>query len=257
MKKLFCAVLFLASSGCFAEESLESFLLKYPEPLYQDLVIGDDIYPVGTDVCAPRYALIRPILDQFDRPFSVLDLGAAQGYFSFRIAGDYPESACVMVEANNTSYYAWHGDMLNDLCHLNGHLNNIYYLNRRMDLADLSLMNEREHFDVVIAFLVVHLMHDTLQEQIKIVDCLLHLGENLILEVASDVGVVHSSYVEYLSQKLDCEYLGEVSRHKDPNSNSKGKLFWFKRKSDRPANTNSSPIQKETFVNLSGVYPIE
>ncbi len=240
-----------------AETAFESFLLKYPGSIYQDIVIGNDIYPIGSDLCEPRYELIRPVLDQFNRPFSLLDLGAAQGYFSFRIANHYPDSSCVMVEANNTSYYFNHGDMLYDLCLLNRHLNNIFYLNKRMDLTDLSFLNQKEHFDVVIAFLVVHLMHENLREQIRIIESLLNLGDNLILEVANDVDVIHTSYVEFLSHGLDCQYLGEVKRHKDPNSQSTGKLFWFKRKASRPINRHGFPINRETFINLCGVYPKE
>lgn len=256
IKEALCALLFL-TSYVSAETPLESFLFKYPGSIYQDLVIGSDIYPIGSDLCEPRYELIKPIFDQYDRPFSSLDLGAAQGYFSFRIANDYPNSSCVMVEANNTSYYAHHGDMLYDLCLLNRHLNNIFYLDRRMDLSDLSYLNQKEHFDVVIALLVVHLMHETLQEQIKIVESLLTLGDNLIIEVANDVGVIHTAYVEYLSHTLNGQYLGEVKRHKNPHSQSTGKLFWFKRGTSQHINNNDSPLQKETFNNLGGVYPKE
>ena len=238
-----------------AETPLDFFLQKYPGPIYQDIVIGNDIYPIGTDLCEPRYKLIQPIPDLYDRPFSVLDLGAAQGYFSLRIARDYTHSSCVMIEANNTAYYARHGDMLHDLCLSNFELSNLCYLDRRIDLADLSFLNQREHFDLVIAFLVVHLMHETLQEQVKIIDSLLSLGDNLILEVANDVGVIHTSYVEFLSHSLDCQYLGEVRRHKDPNSPSTGKLFWFKRKGLPLENSDHTGIQQETFIHLNGTYP--
>lgn len=256
MKKILLALSFFFTSWVNAETPLELFLDKYPGPIYQDIVIGNDIYPIGTDQCDTRYELIKPILDLYTQPFSVLDLGAAQGYFSFRTAHDYPQSSCTMIEANNTSYYAHHGDMLYDLCQLNGHLNNIFYLHKRMDLSDLAFLNQKEHFDVVIAFLVVHLMHDNLQEQIKIIESLLTLGENLILEVANDVAVVHSAYLEFLSHSLDCQYLGEVKRHKDPISQSTGKLFWFKRKTFQPTMERKDIlIQKETFLHLGGVYP--
>ena len=48
---------------------------------------------MGTDDCGPRYGMIKPVLDRLDGPFSVLDVGAAQGYFSFRIAQEYPQSS--------------------------------------------------------------------------------------------------------------------------------------------------------------------
>jgi hypothetical protein len=217
--------------------------------------VNNQIIAVGTDQCAKRYELIKPVLDQYNGKFSVLDLGAAQGYFSFKIAHDYPDSSCIMIESNNTSYYSKHGDMLYDLCILNQHLNNIYYLQKRMSLSDLSYLNKNEHFDILIAFLVVHLMDETLQEQIKIIESLLNLTDNLILEVANDVGVTHTSYVEFLSTKLNCQYLGEVKRHKDINSSSTGKIFWFKRDANNQSKNTHFPIQVETFTKLNGVYP--
>jgi hypothetical protein len=238
----------------FSAADIEMFTKKYSGPIYQDILIGTEIHAIGSDHCEPRYQLIRPVLDRFDRPFSVLDLGAAQGYFSFKIASDYPQSSCVMVESNHTSYYALHGDMLGDLCTLNSHLTNVAYLNKRMGVSDLAFLNQREHFDVIIAFLVVHLMDNTLNEQNKILEELLKLGDNLIIEVANDVGVLHTTYVEYLANRLGAEYLGEVKRHKDPESTSTGKMFWFKSKTPQATFT---PLHAETFQHLNGVHPAQ
>jgi len=248
-----------------AEEiSVDAFFQKYPGLIYQDLVVHNTIYPVGTDLCSPRYELIKPIFDIYkDRPFSFLDLGAAQGYFSLRTAHDYKESGCVMIEANNTSYYAHHGSMLHDLCLMNSHLKNIFYLDRRMSLADITYLKSNEHFDVVIAFLVVHLMHEKLQGQTRIIEALLELGDNVIIEVANDVNVLHTAHVEYLGHianpAYDCTYLGEVKRHKDPKSTSTGKMFWFRKKVLRAAGRKKGasliPLQASTFNHLHGVYP--
>lgn len=231
MKKsnLICgiALLFCLSIAVHAEVPLGSFLSKYQDPIYQDIVIGNHIHEIGTDLCAPRYELIKPLLDRYTKSFTLLDLGAAQGYFSFRTATDYPHSSCVMIESNNTSYYAHHGDMLYDLCRMNSHLENISYINKRINLTDLQLLNKDKHFDIVLALLVVHLMDESLHEQIKIIEELLQLGDYLIIEVANDVGVVHTAYVEYLCDALKGQYLGEVKRHKDICSTSTGKLFLF------------------------------
>lgn len=260
MKKT--VLLLILSLACFREifsslkttsGDLESFLNRFPEPIYQDIVIGKIIYPIGTDRCDDRYELIKPILNLYDRPFSVFDLGAAQGYFSFRIAQEYPQSSCIMVEADETFYYSRHGSMLYDLCLKNRDLNNIFYLNKKMNLSDLIFLNHREHFDVVIAFLVVHQIDQGLEKQIKIIKNLLQLTDNLILEVANDVDVILTSYVEYLSQSLNCRYLGEVKRHKDPASKSTGKLFWFKQDQSSFKGPVSIEIQSETFTRLNGV----
>lgn len=257
MKTLLFFLLITVTCNLPADEYLDRFLESYPGCIYQDIVIGDNIFPIGTDLCDCRYELLKPVLDNFEGSFSVLDLGAAQGYFSFRIAREYPLSSCVMVESNHTAYYSLHGDMLYDLCQLNSHLKNIYYLNRKMDIHDLHLISMNEHFDLVIAFLVVHLMHNELNEQIKILKTLLKLSDNLIIEIANDVGVIHSSYVEYLSDSLEATYLGEVNRHKDSNSKSKGKLFWFKKNNDvAEINRNKdTPLHRTTYELLNGVFP--
>ena len=228
MKNVFFGLLFLLSLR--ADGSIELFQNKFSGDIYQDIVIGSQIHLIGTDLCEPRYELIKPVLDQLNESFSVLDLGAAQGYFSFRIAQDFPKSSCLMIEANDTSYYSRHGDMLKELCVYNSDLSNLSYLNKRVDINDLEVIGHEKHFDVALAFLVVHLMHDSLDGQMKIIQSLLTLADNLILEVANDVGVIHTAYVEYLSEKLNCQYLGEVKRHKNQDSKSTGKLFWFKQK---------------------------
>jgi GR25 family glycosyltransferase involved in LPS biosynthesis len=241
--------------------TVESFLQKYTEPIYQDLVIGGEIHRIGTDVCESRYQLIAPVLDRQRGPFSVLDVGAAQGYFSLRIAQDYPQSWCVMVESDDTSYYAHHGSMLHDLCAMNPHLPNIMYLDRRLDLSDLSYLSGAEHFDVVLALLVVHLMDDRLREQARILEALLNLGDHVILEVANDVNHLHTAYVEYLSDTFGAQCLGEVKRHKDPHSTATGKLLWFTRQPSRSAGDGTGrrlpPIQEETFQRFHGAYPAD
>jgi hypothetical protein len=83
--------------------NIETFFKKYPLPIYQDIIIQGKVVSQGTDLCAPRFELIRPVLELYDRDFKLIDLGAAQGYFSFRTAREYPHSFCVMVDANTTS----------------------------------------------------------------------------------------------------------------------------------------------------------
>jgi len=239
--------------------TIGSFMRRYPEPIYQDLLVSGETYRVGTDLCEFRYEVIKWVLDMPDGAFSVLDLGAAQGYFSFRIAREYPQSTCVMVESDDTSYYAHHGSMLHELCLMNGDLPNVVHLNKRLDEADLAYLAGAEHFDVVLALLVVHLMEDTLREQVRILDVLLGLGEHVIVEVANDVGVLLTAYVEYLGEALDAHFLGEVKRHKDPRSTATGKLFWFTRRSGGPDASRTparSPlgVAASTFTRLNGVH---
>lgn len=255
IRLLFLYCLFTLFSCFGAEEmNLENFLKKYSLPIYQDIIYHNQVISQGTDICDTRFEIIRPILDMYQRPFKLLDLGAAQGYFSFRTAREYPESFCVMIEAN-TSYHAYtkHGDMLYDLCLLNSDLKNICYLNKSMNLSSLSFLSTHEHFDVVLALLVIHLMYENLSDQMKVIEHLFSLGDNIILEVANEVAVPLTRYVESLSHKIECEYLGEVKRHHNSLSTSTGKLFWFKR--NNPSASHSQMLSNKVFVQLNGVYP--
>lgn len=212
-----------------ASVTIGSILQKHPEPVYQDLVAGGRIYHVGTEICDGRYELLRPVLDLQGGRFSVLDLGAAQGYFSFRIAQDYPQSTCLMVDADAAPGSVHHGSILRDLSQLNAHLPNVTFLEQRMDRLALSRPGGIRHFDVVLALLVVPLMDERLKEQIEILKALLNLGDHLILEVASDIDALHTAYVEYLSDALDAQVLGTVRRHKDLHSTATARLLWFAR----------------------------
>lgn len=256
--RFFYAPLLFSSYCLYAEQiDIETFFKKYPLPIYQDIIIQGKVVSQGTDLCAQRFELIRPILELYDKDFKVLDLGSAQGYFSFRTAREYPHSFCVMVDANTTSYYAYakHGDILYDLCLLNSDLKNICYLNKALTINDLTYLNQNEHFDVIFGLLVVHLMYDNLASQVQVIHQLLSLGDNVILEVANEVAIPLTQYVESLSTKIECEYLGEVKRHYDTKSTSTGKLFWFKKY--QTASKNSQKMQEKIFHHLNKVYPVD
>jgi ubiquinone/menaquinone biosynthesis C-methylase UbiE len=235
-----------------------SFLQLYYNQIQQDILINNEIIAFGTDHCASRYELIKPVLNRYHGHFSVLDVGAAQGYFSFSIARDFPDSHCVMIEANDTSYYANPGRMLAELCKLNVHLPNIYYLNKTVNIEDMRYLNENEHFDIIMAFIVLHRMENKLKAQIEMIQCLLSLGDNIILEVANDTGVTLTSYVEFLSTKTDCQYLGEVNRHKNPASTSTGKLFWFRSNNSATSGRqkHKNILSQQTFLRMNGIHPL-
>lgn len=247
---------FLFCSHLHAEidRNYEGFCSKYPGPAYQDLWINNRCVRPGTDVCSTRYEMLLPILNQYTAPFSVLDLGAAQGYFSFRIAENYPHAQCIMV-GTNTNYYGNHGDMLYDLCHLNNHLKNVVYLNKLIDLEDLRRLSSREHFDVLLALLVVHQIDESLPKRALIIDALLELADHVIIEVSNDVAPELASYVENLSKKIKSIYLGEVRRHYNFSSTATGKLYCFTKDPKSTQVHSSQGISSQTFTDFHGVYP--
>jgi cobalamin biosynthesis Co2+ chelatase CbiK len=230
-----------------------SFLLageileKYPAPTYQDVLVRNEVVGVGTNICADRYEMIKHIFGLYQRPFKVLEIGAAQGYFSFRIANDYPLAHCIMIEEDN-DYYAYHGRMLLDLCRLNNHLGNISLLRKKISMQDLEYLSSAEHFDVVMVFLVIHQLDDDLHNQMKILELLLKMGDHVIIELADDAAPLLTAFAKYKGRQLNFEYLGEVKRFKDPAIPHIGKFFWFKPQTEPLLN-------EETLRRFNRVYP--
>jgi hypothetical protein len=234
------------------QKIVTSLLNKYPQTIYQDVIIHNQVVKTGTNICDVRFEKIKPVLESLHKPFSVLEIGAAQGYFSFRMAYEYPYAHCTMIERDG-GYYTYHGGLLYDLCNINK-LDNITFLKTDLTYKDLVFLNKKEHFDVVLAFLVVHQLAETLPEQIAFFNTILSLGDNVIIEVAAEVAVDMSNFIINLSEQCDCEYLGEVLRKHD--SPDIGYLYWFKR-GKKHSTKNTYKICKESFQRLNGVYPHE
>lgn len=166
----------LNASGILLSNSMSTLLDQLSKEKYfpyQDIIINNQLIcpGVGTD-CQSRYNVIAPIVQQFKRPVKVLDLGANNGYFSFKLAYDY-QAFCVMADTSNR---------LLDLCHYNDQLASIVYLQKAITLDDLKLIAKQEHFDLVLALNVIHHLDGPSQE---IIDTILSLGTVVIIETPS------------------------------------------------------------------------
>ena len=133
---------------------------------YQDRWVAGRTAKIGQRECVSRYQAIRDILDLYTRPFTVLDLGASEGYFSFRISEDYPATV-VAIEG---------GSQLLPLCEEN-HAE-IIHLPHRITVRELQLLATCEHFDVVLALNVLHHFSDSEGAAKAVMD----LGDNVIIE---------------------------------------------------------------------------
>jgi tRNA1(Val) A37 N6-methylase TrmN6 len=72
--------------------------------------------------CASRYEPIKVVLEKYTRPFSVIDIGANIGYFSFRIAEDFPHATVIMVENKPDLYALCMANNLQNIIMLQTHL---------------------------------------------------------------------------------------------------------------------------------------
>jgi hypothetical protein len=193
---------------------------------YQDSVINGKIVEKGERSCSPSYLVLKQIFDKYQRPFTVLDLGAAQGFFSFMTAHEY-NATCVMVEGDYD--YQNHTSKLLDLCKQNTKLDNIIFLKQLIDLNFLKNLADCEHFDVTLALNFVH--HSGLDWQ-KTIDLIVELGDNLILEnppadeleipnFEKDKRASIDKYMEQIGAKL----IGGTERFN--KSISKSKIWWL------------------------------
>jgi len=253
---------------CRRDEFL-NFCRQNRPKLYQDIFVKGKVLFQGVNICDTRYDIIKPILQSYKGYFSLLDLGAAQGYFSFRVGTEFPKAQCVMVEHTNDKekHYSHHQDMLYQLCHLNSHLKNISYLHKEISFPTLDYLNKEEHFDVVLAMLVIHQVDRSMDVRGKLLQNLLKLGDHVILEVSNDVAPELWDYVRDELSKSEthhCKFLGEVERYYDPKTaydgkfpNGKGEFYLFTRKHktrESYAHKHPQRIKRSTFKAMNGVY---
>lgn len=118
--------------------------------------------------CASRYEAIKKVLDDFRRPFSVIDIGANMGYFSVRIAEDYPMATVVAVDDKAE---------LPKIVQKNGY-DNCCVIPKRFTAAEIKTLAECEAFDVVLALNVLHHM----PQPMKALEAMRSLGAILISE---------------------------------------------------------------------------
>src|SRR3990167_10755266 len=155
---------------------------KYGYEQYQYVVVNGHVLlnmpPTNGQQPEKRYEILEQFLKLYKRPFTMLDIGAAQGYHSLRAAWDYPDSVFVMIEGNNPSY-PLSGDQLLSICKCNTKLDNIIHLNKPIYINDLIELGKCEHFDVVLALNIIHWLGSDYKQ---VIEALLTLGDHIIIE---------------------------------------------------------------------------
>jgi hypothetical protein len=185
--------------------------------IYQDIYSRGKIKKSGIRTCSDRYEGLKFLFNKYNRPFSILDIGANFGYFSIRAAEEYNAISTMIQPAPQST------KILLDLCEENSHLN-LITLNKRINGQELKELSKCERFDVVLALNVVH--HIKEKNIIDIINSIRKLGTYIIFENPSDQdkGTCGKGTVKQINQyieKFPHTILGEFSRHTDPNSKSK------------------------------------
>jgi len=137
---------------------------------YQDIWKKGKLVEAGERDCESRYQEIRELAKLYKRPFTVLDIGANCGYFSIRLAEEFPHCTCVAVEP---TYFK-----LEDV----SHLDNLVVLTKPLNLKSLTNLGRSERFDIVLCLSAIHYL-DPVASYRTILDSLVQLGTHLVLEL--------------------------------------------------------------------------
>ena len=79
--------IFLLPQLCVIQGYNFTDITAYGYEQYQDIIINTELIKKasGKHQCSVRYDLLKDkLLHKYKRPFTMLDLGASQGYYSFR-----------------------------------------------------------------------------------------------------------------------------------------------------------------------------
>jgi len=204
---------FALATPFFLRACIDDFSL--PE-LYQDVLIRGRVVRQGVRSCSDRYLAIKPVLDTLPKDFKSLDIGASQGYFSFRMAEEYRARCTMVEEAYSISQAKWRtGDLLNYLCRKNDHLENVVLLQKKFYAEDFQLLSQHESFDVVLAFSVIHHMKKSPEEDntvyADVIDKLLKLAPVVIIENPVNTGF-HTRFIRNILQEKGGKILYTTSR---------------------------------------------
>ncbi|MDA8580440.1 class I SAM-dependent methyltransferase [bacterium] len=162
---------------------------------------GEEI--AGVRECADRYEIIRKYAERFDRPFTVLDIGANYGYFSIRLMEDFD---CVSVMGECVPQYF---EELTRLVDANGCDKGIVF-KHRFSQHSLRQLAEVEHFDLVLAMSIVHHIDGDVNETIRLIR---NLGDHTIIEVANENNACGQKQVKTTAIGEDWQHLGIGKSH--------------------------------------------
>ena len=173
---------------------------------YNDIRINGKTLSLGYRNSEKRYSEIFKFCKKFNRPISVLDLGAAEGYFTFRLAEDF-DGVFVAVESNPER-------KLLELCKKNNDPK-VLLLNKQMNLKNLKNIKEVQHFDIVLALNIVHHFDEPFQD---VLETLVSMSSFCFLEHPNSLENESTKNSQRLdTEKLDLEKFKPILLNKNPS----------------------------------------
>lgn len=253
--------------------------------VYQDIIINNKLFIKGKRNCEDRYNCMKKFIN-CKRPFTILDIGANFGYYSLKIANDFPNSYVVMIQQPGVE-----SKLLNEILKANTNLNNRTCLLELKCNADyMEKLAECEHFDYIICNNILHHMNDYK----RVYESLKKMCKYLIIETPpvndnKSCGQNHLNEIYNLVNK-DCDIKSneKFQRHTNKSTYShiyflqfdnlvyKSKAYYnstlvrqdnyihefsdnkrtFSKKNEENSKTNYIyGINLRTYIDLNGIYP--
>lgn len=178
---------------------------------------------------------MRPILDLYERPISILAIG--ENELIQEIARSYPVT-CVIAGSKKIEVLG---------------TDQVIHLKKNLSLEDLQDLNRREHFDLIIA---MHSLHK-LEAWKAALDELFKLGDHLIVEISPENTPEAASHPAIFGL---ARYLTNLGLTIDLDTPEKDHFLWycFKPKSVYPhlyAQAKKKGISLSTYKKHHGCYP--
>ena len=165
-------------------EKIKAFCHNYKP--YQDIVINNEIVYKGwnSDYCALRYEIIKDIMsffiNDYEKQLKLLDVGAAQGYFSFRLSGDFNITSFMIENGQSASDASAQESLifLKELCLCNNDTNKVCIIPASVNHDTLAQFSPHS-IDIALALSIIHHLPDWKE----VIDTLATIAKLVIIEI--------------------------------------------------------------------------
>ena len=139
---------------------------------------------------------------KYDRPFTVLDLGAGDGTISMALAQEFPDSVFVMLERNIGLDQKKASTLLEHLEEEESP-SNLVLLNKSINVKEIETLSKTEHFDIILAFDFLQRIHlPKMFTPRALLNFTIHLGDTLF----ASLPMKSKSYIKVFDHN---EYLND------------------------------------------------
>jgi len=216
---------------------------------YQDILIDNKVYIKGKRDCESRYKVMKKFFDKCKRNFTVLDIGANFGYYSLKIANDFPKSYVVMIQQPGVE-----SNLLTEILKANTLVNKrTRLLSLKMNSDNMKKLQKCEHFDYIICNNILHHVNDYKE----VYNSLKKMCKYLIIETppVNDNKSCGQNYLNEIYNLVnnDCDYKSTEKFQRHTNKNTFSQIYMMKFNNIVTKNEpyfNSTLFKKDNYVHL-------